>query len=163
LKSLGIERGERQDDSHSILVSKYRCRKCGCEFREIQTTEWTTEIVGKEVPVSQLPYEATIYQKLSNSRHRIKRIRFMIPDRSRQIFFQRHPEYHKPEYFVTVGLFQHMSCVRSLLGDMADLDSTVAWLRRRCPSRHEEKMLAKHLVKIAKRIELGQGSGKVGA
>jgi len=44
LQSLGLERGERLDDDHAILISKYRCKSCGCEFKEIQRTEWQTEV-----------------------------------------------------------------------------------------------------------------------
>ena len=161
LKSLGIEHGERQDNYHSILVSKYKCRKCGVEFREVQTTEWTTKIIGRETPESQLPYEATIYQKLPNSRHRTKRIRFMVPDKSRQIFFQRHPEYHKPEYFVTAGLFQHMSCVRYFPGEIGSLDSMLAYIQRIYSDAKERKLLAEHLARYAKNIE--EGVDKVGA
>jgi len=43
LESLGIEKGERQDDEHCLLVSKFKCRNCGCQFTEAQHTQWKTE------------------------------------------------------------------------------------------------------------------------
>jgi hypothetical protein len=45
LESLGIERGERIDDDCAVLISLFRCRVCRCQFREIQTTEWRTEVI----------------------------------------------------------------------------------------------------------------------
>jgi transposase-like protein len=45
LDSLGLERGERLDDGHCVLVSRFRCRSCQCEFREIQVTSWRREIL----------------------------------------------------------------------------------------------------------------------
>ena len=80
-------------------------------------------------------YEATIYHKLPNNRHKTKRIRFSVPDQSRQIFFQRHPEYHKPEYWVTVRQFSHMSCIRYFPGEIDSLDSWLAWIQRIYPKR----------------------------
>jgi transposase-like protein len=50
LQSLGIEHGERIDDEHTILVSRYTCKKCGCEFREIQVTSWRREILRHGCP-----------------------------------------------------------------------------------------------------------------
>jgi hypothetical protein len=150
-KSLGIERGERQDDFHSVIASKYKCRVCGCEFREKLATEWTTEIIGKEVHESMLPFEARIHQKLPNNRHRTKRIRFMVPDKSRQIFFQRHPEFNKPEYLVTVNLFWHKSCIRYFPSEMNNLDSMLSWIQRIYPDAKAQ--LAEHLAKYAKNIE----------
>ena len=44
LQSLGLERGERIDDDHVVLVSKFKCRDCGTEFHEIQRTEWETQV-----------------------------------------------------------------------------------------------------------------------
>jgi len=102
LQSLGIEHGERQDDYHSILVSKLRCKACGLEFREIEVAEWYTEIPGREIQEDTLWYEATIRQQLTNNRHREKRVRFKVADRSRRTFFQRHPEFRGRENFVTV-------------------------------------------------------------
>jgi hypothetical protein len=161
LKSLGIEKGERQDDFHTVLISKYKCKDCNAEFREIQTTEWTTEIAGREVPESQLPYEATIWQKLPNNRHRTKRIRFHVPDKSRQIFFANHPEYKKPGYFVTISFFSHMNCVSYFPGQIGHLDSMIAYIQRTFPDAKERKWLTEHLVAYAKNIE--QGLDKVGA
>ena len=62
LKSLGIERGERLDADHCFLVSKFRCRNCGCEFREVQHTQWTCETtthgnLGRLLMVEATPQE----------------------------------------------------------------------------------------------------------
>jgi hypothetical protein len=45
LESLGLERGERIDQDCAVLVSLFQCKVCRCQFRETQTTEWTTEII----------------------------------------------------------------------------------------------------------------------
>jgi transposase-like protein len=47
LQSLGIETGERLDDSHTVLISGFRCRSCGCEFSEVQVTSWRTEVTRR--------------------------------------------------------------------------------------------------------------------
>jgi transposase-like protein len=44
LQSLGIETGERLDDRHTVLVSRFRCNVCRCEFKETQRTEWEVEV-----------------------------------------------------------------------------------------------------------------------
>lgn len=98
-------------------------------------------------------YEATIYHKLPNNRHKTKRIRFSVPDQSRQIFFQRHPEYHKPEYWVTVRQFSHMSCIRYFPGEIDSLDSWLAWIQRIYPEEKERRWLAEHLRAYAENID----------
>jgi transposase-like protein len=45
LESLGIERGERLDDEHAVLISRFKCKACQCEFREVQVTSWRREIL----------------------------------------------------------------------------------------------------------------------
>ena len=45
LETQGFERGERLDDEHTVLISRFRCRACNCEFREIQVTSWRREIL----------------------------------------------------------------------------------------------------------------------
>jgi transposase-like protein len=45
LKSLGIEKGERLGENCTVLISKYRCKDCGCEFRELMVTHWELEVV----------------------------------------------------------------------------------------------------------------------
>jgi|WetSurMetagenome_2_1015567.scaffolds.fasta_scaffold387839_1 transposase-like protein len=45
LKNLGIERGGRLGDNCTVLITRYRCKDCGCEFRELQITHWETEII----------------------------------------------------------------------------------------------------------------------
>jgi len=46
LESSGILRGERVDNEHTVLVSKFKCRQCGCEFKEYMITSWQTEIIA---------------------------------------------------------------------------------------------------------------------
>jgi hypothetical protein len=47
LKSLGTERGERQDDEHQVTISKYKCRVCGCKFEVTERIEWETEVLKR--------------------------------------------------------------------------------------------------------------------
>ena len=44
LKTLGIERGERLGDNCAVLVTRYSCKECECEFREFMVTHWHLEI-----------------------------------------------------------------------------------------------------------------------
>lgn len=44
LESLGIEKGERVDDEHCLLITQFKCRNCGCIFSEIQHTQWNSEV-----------------------------------------------------------------------------------------------------------------------
>lgn len=50
LQSTGLERGERIDDDHAVLVSKMRCRTCRCQFKETQKTEWSVEVLAHGFP-----------------------------------------------------------------------------------------------------------------
>jgi transposase-like protein len=50
LKSHGIEKSERLGDNCTILVSRYVCKECECEFREFMVTHWHLEII-KHDPV----------------------------------------------------------------------------------------------------------------
>jgi hypothetical protein len=45
LQSLGILRGERIDDEHVVLVSKFKCNRCRCEFKEYLISHWQTEVL----------------------------------------------------------------------------------------------------------------------
>ena len=45
LQNLGLEAGQRVDDSCTILISSFKCKQCECKFREIQRTEWHVEVL----------------------------------------------------------------------------------------------------------------------
>jgi transposase-like protein len=44
LKTLGIEKSERLGDNCAILVTRYSCKECECEFREFMVTHWHLEV-----------------------------------------------------------------------------------------------------------------------
>jgi hypothetical protein len=161
LKSLGIGQGEH-DDWHSTLISKYRCKVCNTEFEEIQTSEWHIEIQGRPIWQGFEKYIATVYQKLPNNRHRTKHIWFQVKDRSYVEFFRRHPEFNDLQFSVIIGPFEHASCIRRPEIEMAELDWKIQRFTRLFPSPRQQKILAKHLLKMAKRIELGKEPNKVG-
>ena len=43
LKSQGIEKSERLGENCAVLVTRYKCKECECEFREIHT-HWHLEV-----------------------------------------------------------------------------------------------------------------------
>jgi hypothetical protein len=144
VKSLSIDQGEH-DDRHSQIITTYRCKGCGYEFREVHASEWYIERI-KAPPVV---CEALVYQKLPNKRHRTKRIRFQAPDRAYVEFFRQHPEYNNSGYTVYITRPEHMSCIHKLRVDMIDLDSTVNWLRQRYPDAKDQAAISGHLRKLA--------------
>jgi len=40
VSGLGFEHGERHDDGHVVLASRFRCNVYRCKFTEIQVTTW---------------------------------------------------------------------------------------------------------------------------
>ncbi|MGA2523798.1 MAG: hypothetical protein ABSF65_06555 [Candidatus Bathyarchaeia archaeon] len=158
LKSFGIEQGERQDDFHTTLISKFKCKDCASKFREIQTTECRTELeAGPYREPAEVWYEALIYQRLSSTKHRTKRFRFKAPDYARRFFFQRHPEFYSLDYLVSIYPYESpLRCIPYIFSDMSDIDSAAKWVLRRYPGRKTNRLLVKHLMRLAKRIELGK-------
>jgi len=47
LKSLRIEQGRCLGENCTVLITRYRCKDCGCEFRELMVTHWETEIIER--------------------------------------------------------------------------------------------------------------------
>ena len=45
LESLGILKGEKVDEEHTVLISKLRCNGCRCEFKEYLISHWQTEVL----------------------------------------------------------------------------------------------------------------------
>ncbi len=43
-KALGIEQVKSMGDNCAVLVTKYKCKECECEFREYMVTHWHLEV-----------------------------------------------------------------------------------------------------------------------
>jgi DNA-directed RNA polymerase subunit RPC12/RpoP len=59
LKTLGIEKSERLGDNCAVLVTAYKCKECGCEFREFMVTHWHLEITQHD-PIELMFMEAPV-------------------------------------------------------------------------------------------------------
>jgi hypothetical protein len=57
-KALGIEHGKSMGDNCTILVTRYRCKECCCEFREFMVTHWHLEVTRHD-PIELMFMEAT--------------------------------------------------------------------------------------------------------
>jgi transposase-like protein len=44
-KTIGIEKGQSLGDNCAVLITRYKCKDCGCEFREFMVTHWELEII----------------------------------------------------------------------------------------------------------------------
>ena len=44
LKTMGIEKSERFGDNCVVIITKYCCKECECEFHEFMVTHWELEV-----------------------------------------------------------------------------------------------------------------------
>jgi transposase-like protein len=45
-ESLLTMNDDRQDDEHTVTITKYRCHSCGCEFQQIERWGVETEVTA---------------------------------------------------------------------------------------------------------------------
>jgi hypothetical protein len=57
-KTIGIEKGERLGENCTVLITWYKCKECGCEFREFMVTHWHLEVT-KHDPIELMFMESS--------------------------------------------------------------------------------------------------------